>query len=93
MEVNIYVILPPKCIEFPQHSMVKIFFGNNSNVITSLRSNRPERICSLLVPIKKLKMFGGYISIIGASMEAKIKVISTSTFFCKFILIKNGNSF
>ena len=36
MEANIYVILPLKCIEFPQHSMVKIFFQNNSNVTTSL---------------------------------------------------------
>ena len=33
------------------------------------------------VPIIKLKMFAGYISIIGASIEAKTKVISISTLF------------
>ena len=32
MEANIYVILPPKCIEFPQHLMVKIFLQNDSYV-------------------------------------------------------------
>ena len=31
-----YVILPPKCIEFPQHSMVKIFLRNDSYVTTSM---------------------------------------------------------
>ena len=36
MEANIYVTLPPECIEFPQHSMVKIFLQNNYYVTTSL---------------------------------------------------------
>ena len=29
IEANIYVILPPKSIEFPQHLMVKIFLWND----------------------------------------------------------------
>ena len=33
------------------------------------------------VPIIKLRMFGGYISIIGASTEAKTWVISICTLF------------
>ena len=36
MEVNVYVILPPKCIEFPQNSVVKIFLQNDSYVTTSV---------------------------------------------------------
>ena len=32
----IYVILPPKCIELPQNSMVKIFLRNDSYFTTSL---------------------------------------------------------
>ena len=46
MEANIYVILPPKCIEFLQHSMVKIFLRNNSYVTTSLwnTSNLEESV-------------------------------------------------
>ena len=36
MEANIYVILPPKCTEFPQHLMEKILLRNNSYVTTSL---------------------------------------------------------
>ena len=35
-------------------------------------------------PIIKLRMFGGYISIIGASMEAKTQVISICTLFSDF---------
>ena len=38
MEAKIHVILPPKCIEFPQHSKVKIFLQNDSDVTTSLRN-------------------------------------------------------
>ena len=36
------------------------------------------------VPIRKLRMFGGYISIIGSSMEAKTQVISICTLFSDF---------
>ena len=36
MEANIYVILPPKCTEFPQHLMEKILLRNNFYVTTSL---------------------------------------------------------
>ena len=36
MEAEIYVILPPKCIESPQYSMVKINLRNESYVTTSL---------------------------------------------------------
>ena len=36
MEAEIYVILHPKCIEFPQHLMVKIFLLNQSYVTISL---------------------------------------------------------
>ena len=36
MEAKIHVILPPKCIEFPQHSKVKMFLRNNSYVTPSL---------------------------------------------------------
>ena len=36
------------------------------------------------VPIIKLRMFGGYISVIGASIEAKIQVISICTLFPDF---------
>ena len=36
MEANIYVNLPPKCVEFPQRSNVKIFLQNDSYVTTSL---------------------------------------------------------
>ena len=35
MEANIYAILPPKGIEFPQHSKVKIFLQNDSYVTNS----------------------------------------------------------
>ena len=38
MEANIYVILPPKCIESPQHPMVKVLSLNDSYVTTSLRN-------------------------------------------------------
>ena len=45
-EANIYAILPPKCIEFAQHSMVKIFLQNDPYVTTSLwdTSNLGESI-------------------------------------------------
>ena len=36
MEANIYVMLPPKCIEFPEYSMIKIFLQGDSYVTTSL---------------------------------------------------------
>ena len=36
------------------------------------------------VPTIKLRMFGGYISVIGASMEAKTQVISICTVFSDF---------
>ena len=36
MEANMYVILPSKCTEFPQDSMVTIFLRNDSYVNTSL---------------------------------------------------------
>ena len=36
MEANVFVTLPPKCIEFPQNSMVKICLRNNSDVTISL---------------------------------------------------------
>ena len=36
METNIYVILPPKYNEFPQHSVVKIFLVNDSYFTISL---------------------------------------------------------
>ena len=45
------------------------------------------------VPIIKLRMFGGYISIIGASTEAKTWVISICTLFSDLKLIRYGTSF
>ena len=36
------------------------------------------------VPTIKLRMFGGYISVIGAFMEAKTQVISICTLFSDF---------
>ena len=36
IEANIYVTLPPKIIEFPQHLMVKIFLWNDFYVTISL---------------------------------------------------------
>ena len=36
MEPTTYVILPPKCIKFPQDWMVKLFFRNNSYATSSL---------------------------------------------------------
>ena len=68
-----YVILLPKYIEFPEHLMVKIFLWNY-NVTTHGENN-------FTVPIIKLRMFWGYISIIGASTEAKTRVISICTLF------------
>ena len=46
MEANIFVLLPLKCIEFPQHSVVKIFLRNDSYVTTSLQnmSNQLEYV-------------------------------------------------
>ena len=51
------------------------------------------------VPVIKLRMFGGYIFITGASTEAKTQVfvlyflISQINIVWKFILIRYGNSF
>ena len=42
-------------------------------------------------PIIKLRMFGGYIYVIGASVEAKTQVISICSLFSYF-LIRYGNS-
>ena len=36
------------------------------------------------VPVINVRMFGGYISVIGASPEAKTQVISISTLFSDF---------
>ena len=36
MEAKIYVILPPKCIAFPQHSKAKNILQNYSYGTTSL---------------------------------------------------------
>ena len=38
----------------------------------------------LTVPVKKLRIFGGYTSVIGASTEAKTQVISICILFSDF---------
>ena len=77
MEANIYVILPPKCIELSQHLMVKIFLRNDSYANHFILNN-------FTVPVIKFRMFGGYISVIGASTETKTQVISICTLFSDF---------
>ena len=67
-------ILPPKSIEFPQHLMVKIF-----HKVIFMSPFHCEN--KFTVPMIKLRMFGGYIVVIGASMEAKTQVISICTLF------------
>ena len=74
MEANIYVVLPPKIIEFPQHLMVKIFYEMILMSPFYCENN-------FTLPILTLRMFEGYISVIGASMEAKTQVIRICTLF------------
>ena len=56
MEASIYVILPPKCIEFPQHLMEEIILV--SPVHYETQATWENRFFS--VPMIKLKMFGVY---------------------------------
>ena len=68
MKAIIYVILPTNSIEFPQHSMVEIFLWNDSYVTTSLsNTSNVGKSIVFMVLIIKLRMFGGYITVIGAS--------------------------
>ena len=71
------LFFPPKCVESPYYSMVEISLRNDSHVTTSLWNTSLGEY----VPIIKLRMFGGYISVTEASIEAKIQVISICTLF------------
>ena len=94
MEANIYVILPPNCIEFPHHLMVKIVLRNNFCHHLPLHCETQAAWENLFftLPMIKLKIFGGYISIIGASTEAETQVISSCTLFSGFSLISYENA-
>ena len=79
-----YVILPPKCIEFPHHSKAKIFY--KMILVKPLHCETQANWENLFftVPLIKLRMFGGYISV-EASTEAKTQVISICTLFPDFL--------
>ena len=94
MKAIIYVISPTNSIEFPQHSMVEIFLWNDSYVTTSLSNtsnvgksivygayNKIENVWRLYYCNRSI---GGYITVIGASTEAKTQVINICTLFSDF---------
>ena len=74
------VILLLKCFEFLLHLLVKIFLQNDSYVTTSFSNNGNLGQSVLYCANITLRMFGGYISVIGASTEAKTQVASICTF-------------
>ena len=61
MEANIYIISPPKSIEFPQHLMVKMFYEMILMSPFYCENN-------FFLPVLKLRIFGGYLFVKGASM-------------------------
>ena len=65
-------------------TIVKIFLQHDSSVTTSCETQGAWENLFFTVPIIKLRMFGGYISIIGAFAEAKTQVISICTSFSDF---------
>ena len=66
--------------------MAKIVLRNNFCHHLPLHCETQEAWENLFVtlPMIKLKMFGGYISIIGASTEAETQVMSSCTLFSGF---------
>ena len=84
MEAEIYVTLPPKCIEFPKYSMVKIFWRNVSMSPLHWKTQATWENLFSNVPVIKLRMFGAYTSIIGVSIEAEAQVNSICTLFSDF---------
>ena len=61
MEANIYVISPRKSIEFPQYLMVKMFY--EMILMSPFHSEN-----NFTLPVIKLRTFGGYLFVKGASM-------------------------
>ena len=84
MEANIYVILPPRCIDFPQHSKVKIFHEMILKTPLHCETQTTWENLFFTVPIIKLQVFEVYVSVIGASMEPKIQVVSICNLFSHF---------
>ena len=48
-----YIILPPKCIEFPEHSMVKMFLRSDSYVTAYCETQGTWENLFFTVPIIK----------------------------------------
>ena len=84
LHANIYAILPQRYIEFPLHSMIKIFLRNDLMSPLLCKTHAAWENMFFTVPIIKLGMFGSYISIIGASKETKTQVISIHMLFSDF---------
>ena len=64
--------------------MVKIFLRNDSYLNTYCQTQATSENMFFTVPIIKLRTFGGYISVIGASAKGKTQVISICTLFSDF---------
>ena len=76
MEANIYVKLPPKCIEFPQHSVV---YFSEMILMSPLHCETQATGESVFYCANNKTESVGSISIIGASMQVKTLVISICT--------------
>ena len=79
MEANIYVIL----LSIPttsngKNSLTKCFLALHCETQAAWEN------LFFPVPIIKLRMFGGYFSVIGAFKEAEIQVISICALFSEF---------